>query len=78
EAIKWYKKSANNGYDRARKKLAELSLLESEENEIETQQQIIQHWNLNYGLFLDGSNIQPSNKPVLVNDGDLDISVYNG
>ncbi|CAB5345074.1 unnamed protein product [Rhizophagus irregularis] len=76
KALEWYEKSANNGYDRARKKLVELSILESEEKEIETQQQIIQHWNLNYGLFLDGSSIQPSEKPVLDEDGDLDISVY--
>ncbi|RGB37266.1 kinase-like domain-containing protein [Rhizophagus diaphanus] len=78
KAIEWYKESANNGYDKARIKLVELSLLESKEEEIETQQQIIQHWNLNYGLCLNGSSIQPSKKPVLVDDGNLDLSVYKG
>ncbi|EXX57343.1 Ack1p [Rhizophagus irregularis DAOM 197198w] len=78
KAIEWYKKSASNGYDRARIKLAGLSLLESEEKEIETKQKIIQHWNLNYGLFLDGSSIQPSKKPVLDENGNLDISVCKG
>jgi hypothetical protein len=45
---------------------------------IETEQQIIHHWNLNRGLFLDGSSIQPSKKLVLVDDGDLDISACKG
>ncbi|CAG8718628.1 18492_t:CDS:2, partial [Rhizophagus irregularis] len=49
-----------NGYDRARIKLAGLSLLESEEKEI------------------DGSSIQPSKKPVLDENGNLDISVCKG
>ncbi|PKY28571.1 HCP-like protein, partial [Rhizophagus irregularis] len=78
KAKEWYEKSANNGYERATKKLDELSNLESKEEEIETPQQIIQHWNLNYGLFLDGSSIRPSKKPVLVDNGNLDISVYKG
>ncbi|PKY50192.1 HCP-like protein, partial [Rhizophagus irregularis] len=78
KAKEWYKKSANKGYDRARKKLDELSILKSEEEEIETQQQIIQHWNLNRGLSLDGSSIQPSKEPVLGEDGELDINVYKG
>ncbi|CAG8532582.1 17096_t:CDS:2 [Funneliformis caledonium] len=91
KAILWYTKSADNGYDKAIKRLEKLSddlLLDYEKKNIVdagkkdvdslTEQKIIQQWKLNYGLFCDGASIQPSKKAVLVDDGDLDINLYKG
>ncbi|PKK63269.1 kinase-like protein, partial [Rhizophagus irregularis] len=45
---------------------------------LSSKQQIIQQFKLNYGLFLDGYSIKPSEQAVLSEDGDLDISLYEG
>jgi hypothetical protein len=39
-------------------------------------QQIIQKFQLNHGLFLNGHKIEPSKRAVLVEDGVLNISLY--
>jgi hypothetical protein len=39
-------------------------------------QQIIQKFQLNHGLFLNGHKIEPSKRAVLVGDGVLNISLY--
>ncbi|CAB4488115.1 unnamed protein product [Rhizophagus irregularis] len=41
-------------------------------------QHIIQHFKLNYGLFLDGCRIEPSKQAVLVESGELNMSLYEG
>jgi serine/threonine protein kinase len=43
---------------------------------LSSKQQIIQQFKLNYGLFLDGYSIKPSEQAVFSEDGDLDISLY--
>ncbi|CAG8672438.1 13552_t:CDS:2 [Rhizophagus irregularis] len=45
---------------------------------LSSKQQIIQQFKLNYGLLLDGHSIKPSEQAVLSEDGDLDISLYEG
>ncbi|CAB4445502.1 unnamed protein product [Rhizophagus irregularis] len=39
---------------------------------------VIQHFKLNYGLFLDGCRIEPSKQAVLVESGELNMSLYEG
>ncbi|CAB5369944.1 unnamed protein product [Rhizophagus irregularis] len=85
----WYKKSADNGYELAIKrldKLSENSLLETKEKDVEldslTEEQIkqrmTQQLKLHHGLFLDGHSIQPSKQAVFVDDGDLCTNLYRG
>ncbi|EXX76365.1 Rad53p [Rhizophagus irregularis DAOM 197198w] len=86
-ALQWYKRSADNGYDRAIERLNELnelykdSLLGYKEKKIEnvssSKQELIQRWKLNHGLLLDGC-IQPSKEAIVVNNGDLIANLYNG
>ncbi|CAG8463831.1 12088_t:CDS:2 [Funneliformis caledonium] len=78
-AITTYEESAKKAIKRL-EKLSEASLLEYGEKKVEvlTEQQIIQRWKLNHGLFLDGPSIQTSKKVVFVDDGDLDINLYQG
>jgi hypothetical protein len=45
---------------------------------LSSEQQIIQHLNLNHGLFLDGCSIRPSECAALIEDGELRISSYDG
>ncbi|CAI2184104.1 5394_t:CDS:2, partial [Funneliformis geosporum] len=45
---------------------------------LSTEQQLIQQLKLNHGLFLDGNIIRPSNEAIFSNDGELDISLYEG
>src|SRR5687767_8419715 len=40
-------------------------------------QQIIQKLKLNHGLFLNGCNIQSSKQAVIIEDGELNISLYD-
>ncbi|CAB5215438.1 unnamed protein product [Rhizophagus irregularis] len=41
-------------------------------------QHVIQHFKLNYGLFLDGFRIIPSKQAVLVESGELNMNLYEG
>ncbi|RIA91139.1 hypothetical protein C1645_805361 [Glomus cerebriforme] len=45
---------------------------------ISDNQQMIQQLKLNYGLFLDGYNIQTSKQAILMEDGELNVNLYNG
>ncbi|CAB4388410.1 unnamed protein product [Rhizophagus irregularis] len=38
---------------------------------------LIQQFKLNYGLFLDGFRIEPSRQAILIEDGELNISLYD-
>ncbi|CAB4414905.1 unnamed protein product [Rhizophagus irregularis] len=40
-------------------------------------QPLIQQFKLNYGLLLDGFRIEPSRQAVLIEDGELNISLYD-
>ncbi|GES80260.1 kinase-like domain-containing protein [Rhizophagus clarus] len=43
-----------------------------------TNEQLIKRLNLNYGLFLNKCNIRPSNKAIFMEDGELNIILYDG
>ncbi|GES80252.1 kinase-like domain-containing protein [Rhizophagus clarus] len=88
KAMEWYKKSADNGYDLAIKRLGKLSkILPLESAEVkdvdsltkqQIKQQMMKQWKLHYGLFLNGHSIQPSERAVFVDNGDLIINLYKG
>ncbi|CAB4414916.1 unnamed protein product [Rhizophagus irregularis] len=45
---------------------------------ISNQQPLVQQFELNHGLFLDGCKIEPSKQAILNEDGELNISLYEG
>ncbi|EXX73154.1 uncharacterized protein OCT59_006968 [Rhizophagus irregularis] len=51
---------------------------EYSESSLSKQKQIIQQFNLNHGLFLNGYNIEPSKQAVFTEDGELNMSLYEG
>ncbi|CAI2171759.1 13982_t:CDS:2 [Funneliformis geosporum] len=57
--------------------LNQLKLDIDKENELSTDEEIIQKLKLNHGLFLDDYNIKPSKKTIY-NNGELDINLYDG
>ncbi|CAB4421166.1 unnamed protein product [Rhizophagus irregularis] len=84
KALQWYKKSENNGYNRATERLNELNkdpLLVYKEKKIEnipsSKQDMIKKWKLNHGLFLDGC-IQPSREAIFDDNNDLHINLFKG
>jgi TPR repeat protein len=60
-----------------RTSFASSSLPQSNIASITNNQQLIQQLKLNYGLFLNGYNIQPSKQAVVTEKGKLNISLYN-
>src|SRR4051812_11883 len=46
--------------------------------DLSPKQQAIQQFKLNHGLFLDGYSMKHSKHAVVSDDGELDISLYNG
>ncbi|RIA88006.1 hypothetical protein C1645_713539 [Glomus cerebriforme] len=69
KSIYWYKKSAEHG-----NKIAyyNLDIVNTQNN------QVIHQLKLNHGLFLDWCDIRPSTKAILKDDGELNISIYDG
>ncbi|GBC04282.1 hypothetical protein RclHR1_00560009 [Rhizophagus clarus] len=58
---------------------AMISSLDSEQVKyLSSKLQIIHQFKLNHGLFLDEYSIRPSERAVFFEDGDLDISLYEG
>jgi hypothetical protein len=55
-----------------------LNTKNDQSNEPTSKQQIIQKFKLNHGLFLDGYSIKPSKNAVCVEDGELNMSLYEG
>ncbi|PKY47152.1 hypothetical protein RhiirA4_521909, partial [Rhizophagus irregularis] len=51
---------------------------EYSESSLSKQKQIIQQFNLNHGLFFNGYNIEPSKQAVFTEDGELNMSLYEG
>ncbi|CAG8483572.1 3155_t:CDS:2, partial [Funneliformis caledonium] len=60
------------------KTLDQLKLDLDKENELSTDQEIIQKLKLNHGLFLDGDTMKPSKEAIYNVNGELDINVYDG
>ncbi|UZO03689.1 uncharacterized protein OCT59_024092 [Rhizophagus irregularis] len=46
--------------------------------QISFKHQMIRHFNLNHGLFLNGYNIKPSRQAIYSEDGEVNISLYEG
>src|SRR2546421_5756673 len=45
---------------------------------LDSEKQIIRQFKLNHGLFLDGYKIEPSKQAVFSENGELNMSLYNG
>ncbi|CAG8554353.1 7585_t:CDS:2, partial [Funneliformis mosseae] len=60
------------------KTLNQLKLDLDKENELSTDQEIIQKLKLNHGLFLDDDTMKPSKEAIYNVNGELDINVYDG
>ncbi|RGB40046.1 hypothetical protein C1646_800907 [Rhizophagus diaphanus] len=82
-----YEKCWNGDSDKRptiRKVVTDLKLMissldpEYSESSLSKQKQIIQQFNLNHGLFLNGYNIEPSKQAVFTEDGELNMRLYEG
>ncbi|RIA91150.1 hypothetical protein C1645_132029 [Glomus cerebriforme] len=45
---------------------------------MKSDQQVIRQLKLNHGLLMDGCNIQPSKQAIFIDDGELNVSLYDG
>jgi TPR repeat protein len=72
-AIYWYQKAVKNG-----NKIPNYNSNKKSLTNYQGQQQTIQQLKLNHGLFLDGYNILPSKQAIFIENGELNVSLYEG